>query len=530
MRQPINPNFERMRLEAERQRLAELEERSSTLRTMLESQVEAARKSNDALKAENAALKNALEAQANSGGAKAAELEARCEALAAELAERLAAERQHQAELKALSASLRSQAESERATAEIFESRCEALSAELATQAESDAEAHAKLESLRDTLTAEAEGARSKAASLESEIGQLTDRITEVDIASYEPERLRSLITPALTSALREAGQESPDEMANVIAPHILKTVKTEILNSEEELVEAIHPRLGVLIKMAVTKAVEDLNHKVDNALPVDRWIAAAKGRITGAPPAGWLLEDGNTFLVKEAMLIERQSGVLLASERSTMDANNASPDEDLMAGMIAALQGFASEAYGATGAGDLRRFSFTEDTVYLRGTPTKLLALRCSGVAPPEVEARVDELLEIAMERMNGDGHGDVLMIDDFNRPDEADTSGASGSKIVAGALGAVAAVIGLIWGHIAVTNAHESRWISKIEQAIAADDSLGPYPLSVSRQNNESPIVVSGLVPNEAARAALEERINWSASPFDVELDVALVSEVTR
>ncbi len=530
MRQPVNPNFERMRLEAERQRLAELEERSSTLRDMLEAQVEAAHKSNHALKAENAALKNALEAQANSGGAKAAELEARCEALAAELAERFATDRQHQAELKALNASLRSQADSERATAVALEARCDDLTAALAVQVDNDAEAQAKLESLREALTAKAEIAQNKAALLESEIGQLTDRIAEVDVASYEPERLREIIAPSLTGALREAGRENPDEMANVIAPHILKTVKTEILNSEDELVEAIHPRLGVLIKMAVTKAVEDLNRKVDNALPVDRWIAAAKGRITGAPAAGWLLEDGNTFIVKEAMLIERQSGVLLASERSTMEPDHVSPDEDLMAGMIAALQGFASEAYGTTGAGDLRRFSFTEDTVYLRGTPTKLLALRCSGVAPPEVEARVDELLEIAMERMGSDEYGDVIMIDDFNRPDEPETGGASGSTIVARSLGAVAAIAGLIWGHIAVTNAYESRWISKIEQAIAADDTLGPYPLSVSRQDDKSPIVVSGLVPNEAAREALEERIHWSAPPFDVELDVALVSEASR
>jgi len=229
-------------------------------------------------------------------------------------------------------------------------------------------------------------------------------------------------------------------------------------------------------------------------------------------------------------MLIERQSGVLLASERTTVDAGDAAPDEDLMAGMIAALQGFASEAYGATGAGDLRRFSFTEDTVYLRGTPTKLLALRCSGVAPPELEARVDELLETALERMRGDGHGDVLMLDDFNRPDDTESGGASGSTIMAGGLGAVAAVVGLIWGHGAVTNAHESRWISTIEQAVAADEGLSPYPLSVTREGSDAPIVVSGLVPDESARKALQDRIKWSAPPFDVELDVALVSEANQ
>ena len=530
MRQPINPNFERMRLEAERQRLAELEERSSTLREMLEAQVEAAQQSNHALKAENSALKNALEAQANSGGAKAAELEARCEALAADLAERMAAERQQQAELKSLGASLRAQADVERETARALEARCEALAAQLTEQAETDAAAAEKLSTIHSSLTREAETAQGRAAKLETEIADLNGRLADADLASYDPERLRKFIAPALTGALRDAGHEDQDEMVSAIAPYIIGTVKTEILNSEDELVEAIQPRIGTLIRAAITQAVEDLNRKVDDALPVDRWIASAKGRLTGAPAAGWLLEDGNAFVVKEAMLIERQSGILLASERSTLDAGVTAPDEDLMAGMIAALQGFASEAYGATGAGDLRRFSFTEDTVYLRGTPTKLLALRCSGVAPPEVESRVDDLLETALVRMRGDGGGDLLMLDDFNRAEPVDAGGASGSTIAGYALAAAAAVVALIWGHGFVNNAHETRWIASVEQAIAGDTRLTPYPLTVRRDENDAAIVVSGLVPDEAALKALEQRLDWNASPVPIKLDIALVSGANR
>lgn len=528
MRQPINPNFERMRLEAERQRLAELEERSGDLREMLEAQIDAARKSNDALKAENSALKNALEAQANSGGAKAAELEARYEALAADLAERVAAEQQQQAELKALRASLRSQADVERKTAAALEARYEALTTQLDTKVETEKES---VDTLRETIAAETKQAERKAAALETEIETLSQRLADADLSSYEPERLKQFLAPVLTGALREAGNADRDEMSSAIAPYIIGTVKSEILNSEDELVEAIQPRVGMLIKMAMAKAVEDLNRKVDEAMPIDRWMAAAKGRLTGAPPAGWLLEDGNAFVVKEAMLIERQSGVLLASERSSLDVAAASPDEDLMAGMIAALQGFASEAYGATGAGDLRRFSFTEDTVYLRGTPTKLLALRCSGVAPPEVEARVDELLETALERMrNEDAGGEVRLLDDFNYTDDVESGGASGSTVLGYALAGIAAVIALIWGHGAVTEAHESRWIASVEQAISDDTRLSPYPLVVKHDEEESAIVISGLVPDEAALKALEQRLDWSASPMPIILNIALVSGANR
>ena len=518
-----------MRVEAERQRLEALEAQSSALTDMLKAQEEAARRDNDALRTENAKLRQSLEEQAKSGGAKTADLEARYEALGVQLAQRLAAEKQQSADLDALNTSLKAQAETERATAAALEARCQALTEQLTSQAETDAEALAKLEELRGKLVSEAEAANSKAQALEAEIGALAGRVEEVDEALTEPERLRRAIAPVLSGALRDAGVEDHDPMASAIAPYIIQTIKSELLNSQDELVEAIHPRMGVLIAAAVTNAVAELNQKVDNALPIDRWMASAKGRLTGSPSAGWLLEDGNTFMVKEAMLIERQSGILLASERSSMDPNVENPDEDLMAGMIAALQGFASEAYGATGAGDLRRFSFTEDTVYLRGTPTKLLALRCSGVAPPEIENRVDQLLETALERLREDGDeiGGSMMLDDFNSPpDVANDNGPSASTIIGRALAGIAAIVALVWGHGAVTGAHESRWLSSVEQAVEGDGSLSPYPLSVARDETGESFVVSGLLPDEAALQALNERIEWSGSPIPVKLDVALVT----
>jgi len=529
MRRPVNPNFERMRVEAERQRLEALEAQSIALTEMLKAQAEAARKDNDALRAENLALRQTVDEQAKSGGAKTADLEERYQALGAQLGERLVVEQRHNADLDALNASLKSQAETERATAAALEARCEALTEQLASHAETDAEALSKLEDLREKLVSEAEAANKKALALEAELGSLAGRVEEVDESLSQPERLRRAIAPVLSGALRDAGVEDHDPMASAIAPYIIQTIKSELLNSQDELVEAIHPRMGALIAAAVTNAVAELNEKVDNALPIDRWMASAKGRLTGSPSAGWLLEDGNTFTVKEAMLIERQSGILLASERNAMISGVENPDEDLMAGMIAALQGFASEAYGATGAGDLRRFSFTEDTVYLRGTPTKLLALRCSGVAPPAIESRVDHLLETALERLRDDDDltGGMQMLDDFNAPfDVANDEGPSASTIIGRALAGVAALVALVWGHGAVTDAHESRWLTSVEEAVEGDRRLSPYPLSVTREENGGSFVVSGLLPDEAALTALSERIDWSGSPIPVTLDVALVT----
>ena len=532
MRQPVNPNFERMRLEAERQRLAQLELQAESLADKLEAQTESAKRDRDLLEAENAALKQALDARTERARATATDLEERCEALAADLAERLAAEKEQRNELKALQDSLEQQAAAERASASSLQARCEDLSSQLEAKAATDAEAAVTVENLRAGLAADADVAQKNAAALESRIAAVAGQVAKVDESFSEPERLRRVIAPILSGALRDAGVEDRDQMASAIAPYVVGTIRTEILNSEDELVEAIHPRLGVLIAAAITNAMVELNRKVDEALPIDRWIASIKGRLTGAPAAGWLLEDGETFQVREAMLIDRHSGLLLANERSESLEDEPAPDEDLMAGMIAALQGFASDAYGKSGAGDLRRFSFTEDTVYLRGTPTKLLALRCSGVAPPEIESRVDELLIAALERLRGDDFGseEILTLDAFNSPAVENDDSVSASTLVGRGLGAIAAVVAVIWGHDAVTSAHDARWLGYVEDAVHSDASLSPYPLRVTMEPGSNEILVSGLMPNQAARAALKQRVDWRAVPLPVVYDLALVSEAQQ
>jgi len=293
-------------------------------------------------------------------------------------------------------------------------------------------------------------------------------------------------------------------------------------------LIEAIHPHLGVLISAAMKKTIEDLNRKVDEALPVDRWMASMKSRITGAPAAGWVLKGEQEFAVKDALLIDRHSGVLLASEQGPQDQHDEL-DEDLIAGMIAALQGFASEAYGATGAGELRRFSFTEDTVYLRGTPTKILALRCSGVAPPEIEGKVDALLMAALERLRAEDDlpSEIFALEGLEpAPVFPVEAGPSASRMVGGGLAAAAAVAALVWGHGAVTDAHSERWVDAVAEAARADASLSAYPVTVAMDRDDRQTVsVSGLLRDQAAFDALVERVGSAAVPLNVVYDIALI-----
>ena len=433
----------------------------------------------------------------------------------------------------------RMRAEGERKRLAEIEARAAALAGQLDDQS---AETRRRDQTLRDesarlaeiaaTLQSSLEGGSSDTRkhldALRQRLDGLSDRVAQVDQNVLEPGRLRQAMAPVLAGAIRDARDEDAGQLSSAMAPSMIGTIRSEILNSEDELIEAIHPHLGVLISAAMKKAIDELNRKVDDALPVDRWMASIKSRITGAPAAGWVLKGEQDFVVKDALLIDRHSGVLLASEQGTQDQHDEL-DEDLIAGMIAALQGFASEAYGSTGAGELRRFSFTEDTVYLRGTPTKILALRCSGVAPPELEGKVDSLLMAALERLRGekDLPSEIFALEGLEpTPAFPVDAGPSAARMVPGGLAAAAAVAALIWIHGAVTDAHNDRWVDAVAEAARADASLSAYPVNVALDRDDRETVsVSGLLRDQSAFDALGGRVEAAAVPLNVVYDIALI-----
>ena len=358
---------------------------------------------------------------------------------------------------------------------------------------------------------------------LQADLRKLADieaRIERTADVLQDRDRLQAALAPVITDALREAGREDHDRVASTIAPYVVRTIRSEILNSQDELVEAIHPRLGTLIRQAVTNAIEEINRKVDEALPVDRWVAALKGRLTGVSPAGMLGATREAFEVREALLIDRRSGILLARRVNEAAAIADGADEDLVAGMIAAVLAFAEDAYG-TGAGELRRLELTGDRVYLRASATRILAVRCAGHPPPGIEGRMDELLERALATGGRDAMPARLVEDLGAVAPPPGAAGVSASRILGTGLAAVVALLLVWWGTGAVSGAYQSRWHAMAEAAATADPTLAAWPLAVEREG-EGALVVRGLVPDAAALAQLEARMAALRVPVPVRLAV--------
>ncbi len=360
-----------------------------------------------------------------------------------------------------------------------------------------------------------------RAVKAERSLAEISEKIERSE-ARWTEEELRETVARVLADSIREAGKTDRQALARSIAPHILTTIRSEIGNAHPEIIEALSPRLGELIRAAVAKSMEDLQRQIDQAVPVDIWIANFKAKLTGTPPTGWLLDGKDGFAVIEAYLIERGSGLLLARDRpNDTPADVTELDDDLMSGMIAALDAFARDAFGGGGVETLRQLTLSAGTIYLRASPTKILALRCTGVATPEVEVEINELLDRVIQRMQ-DGQDDAdlaparLLAD---APQTEDDS-VSAAALVGKGIGAIAAVIALLWGHFALEAMNNDRWTTAIEASVHEDAGLSGYPVAVAYDGSADTVRIEGLVPDEAARAGIEARLSRLSVPLNYSL----------
>lgn len=364
----------------------------------------------------------------------------------------------------------------------------------------------------------------------ECAVSKLEDRLEDAELR-WDETRLREAISPVIAAAIRDAGRVQPEAVARAVAPHIVGTVRTEIKNSEEAIIDVLHPRLGRLIRRGISSAVSDLQRQVDSALPFDRWMASITSRLSGASALGVLLKDAEPFIIHEAFLIERRSGRLLAREAPENSADADRADDDLVAGMIAALDSFASDALAAGGAGTLRRVETDAGSLYVRASATRIIALRTSGAAQPDIEHRLDLLLESLLEQTGEDGLSvqtfnttPLLMEEDGGASDEAKAAGGGAFALISKVVGGIAAAFLALWSHGAIEEHRIDRAVAAVASVTANAEPYRGYPLVVAVEPDGVAIGVRGLAPDEAARAELLESLANVPSVLPLRIEIAI------
>jgi len=176
----------------------------------------------------------------------------------------------------------------------------------------------------------------------------------------------------------------------------IVSTIRSAIKRDTESFAEALFPVIGPAIRRAVADALKGLVQRINVALENSFTIKGLKWRLeaakTGVPFAQVILRHTMRYAVQEVFLIQRDSGLILASAHRD---ESLALDEDAVAAMLTAIQSFIQDSFGLTGDERLSSAELGGRTLWVITGPSAAMACVISGTPPQILRAELMNVLE---------------------------------------------------------------------------------------------------------------------------------------
>ncbi len=364
------------------------------------------------------------------------------------------------------------------------------------------------------------------------------ERLDRLEVRLGDDDALKASLVPLIADVLRDAGVQDYRRLAAALAPVVLQSIKTEIHNSRDMMVDALYPITGRLVAAAVRNAfrdlVEQLNQKLDSSLSVDRWRARLKARMTGRSEAEILLSEGAAFEITDLLLIDRETGLLIA--QAGADAEEGGMDSHLLGSILTAIMAFVRDAMHESPEQDLRTLHVGDMRLHLQASPGAVLAIKTKGPPPAGFDSALNEIFCAFLARW-GEAMSDpddldqgtaVALREDLERRFQAllqakQKNFRAPSRKGTILLGGLALImIGLIGWQLF------GRWergtIEARARTVIADmPGLTGYPFTVRYMSEDGIVSITGLTPNdevlERLRQALAKALPETELAFDVQ-----------
>ncbi|MGD9829788.1 MAG: OmpA family protein, partial [Hyphomicrobiaceae bacterium] len=350
---------------------------------------------------------------------------------------------------------------------------------------------------------------------------RLAERLESLAERAGSDERLLASVARVIDGALREAEVQRHDELSQAIAPLVVKTIKSEIVNSRDEMVEALYPITGRLVSAYVSNAVKDMmadiNRRLESGLTSNRFMLKMKSLTTGRSMAELALAESAKVDVEEIYVIRRGSGQLLHhwQDPAKADIVGSGGNRDvLVGGFLAAISDFAEEAFAADQS-SLQTLDLKQHRIYLRASPTLLVAAKCNAVDVPAAERVIDEAFLGFLSRIGDEKQDEASAVDTLattleTRLDAGRREARSGGL---GPLKWLALLVGLSlagWlGYAFYIDWRTEEARSAARRAIDAAPELVGYPIVLEVARGGHAVEVSGLAPSEDQKSQLMARL---------------------
>jgi outer membrane protein OmpA-like peptidoglycan-associated protein len=364
------------------------------------------------------------------------------------------------------------------------------------------------------------------------------ERIDRLESRVGDEETLKKSLIPIIADTLREAGVKDHQRLAGAIAPIVVQSIKTEIHNSRDMMVDALYPITGRLVAAAVRNAFKDLvdqlNSKLDSSLSLDRWRARIKAKLTGRSEAEILLSEGAAFQIIELLLINRQSGLLIARAGAEGDVDSA--DGHLLSSILTAIMSFVRDAMRDASEQDLRTLHVADMRLNLQVSPSAVLAIKTKGPPPAGFETALSETFYSFLSRW-----GDELSDPDQSAAVDQESISNDLEERFQSLIAAkqenfqsssrkgvvLLSLLGLAlagwFGWTFYNGWNDDRIESRAQNVILEQSELVGYPMEVRYNRSDKALTFSGLAPSQQALDDLKLNLDREFP------DINLVSEVS-
>jgi len=377
---------------------------------------------------------------------------------------------------------------------------------------------------------------------LSRELAQLSDlqrRADQIEARVGDGPALTLSVETVLVEILRTAQARDHERVASALAPLMVSSMRAEIRNSRDTIVEALYPITGRLVaaavKDAIKQAFQQVDQRLDNALSFDRWRARIISRVTGRSQAEILLRYRPRFRVEAFLVADRTTGSSIARHAGFGRKNgDGESDDELFSGMHNAALTFARDALRGNEGGDVRRLDFGGAELFLRTSPTLLLAVRTAGPPPADIDQQLERLfvdfLSANRQILNVIGpiepeNGATLSADLLQRLDAVSTSSAKQSKGPPrkGFIVAAIAAIGLWFGgNMWLEQRARTNLKAEADAIIASMPELTGYRVEASVDDNG--LHITGLSPTQATLDRLRTSLTGTAANAETPLTISV------
>lgn len=408
----------------------------------------------------------------------------------------------------------------------LFDSEAEHL-ADLSRRLDVLGNAHEKL---RNELTERKSYEENARAEISRRIDGIHERAGSTDSFSRS-------VSEVLEDAIEHAERERHDALQDALAPVVVTTVKTEILNSQDALVQALYPMTGQMVKAYVASAMKDLVNQVNRRLESNALMLRIKSLTTGRSMAELALAESQRLDVEELLLIRRSTGELIAR---WPDRSTHSNHDHVLGGVLTAINSFATEALEAD-ENTLRQIDLGASQVYLRSSPTYLLAAKCTGSAGASIEQIIDDEFLTTVSGLKGDTSESELArkgvqelgphistrIEEQYAVLDRPALGVSPVKLLAVLIGLPL----MAWiGWSAYVTYQTNRVREAARHVIETSPEIRGYPTTLAVAPRGRTLTVSGLAPNSTALQTVLDRLAGALPGTAIASQVAVMPPVAQ